>query len=123
MPKLSSIRRRRREAQQGLEQSNAWLHKRLQAIDPCAGRAYAAHAPRPPSSSNQAHEGISHVSPSPMHDRQWSEEEASSLRGRLGAEYNQSSDMSQAVPLRWDSPVPRINFASIQEANSNTLLD
>ena len=48
MPKLSGTARRRREAQLRLEQSNAWLQRRLQAIDASAGRAYSpdrAHSP------------------------------------------------------------------------------
>lgn len=37
VPKLTGTTRRRREAQQRLEQANAWLQRRLQSIDASAG--------------------------------------------------------------------------------------
>ena len=125
IPKLNASERRRQEQQQGLEQSNAWLQRRLQAIDPFAGRAYSPQrAGHPPSSAPKAqHEGSPSLQDSripAVHDTRPSTSgmpfnQGSNLLVREGGSLPQHGALPAGFQLNWGSPVPPIDLAGIQK--------
>ena len=126
VPKLSGTARRRREAQLRLEQSNAWLQRRLQAIDASAGRAYSpdrAHSP----SARQKIDREPQSAPA-GHPQQHAllRGGADLWSGSIAAVHGSGSfletDISAADPgqqLRRDSPVPGLDLAGIRDAEAS----
>ena len=124
IPKLNALERRRQEQQQRLEQSNAWLQRRLQAIDPSAGRAYSPQrAAHPPSSPPGAqHEGSASLQDSripAVHDTRASTSgipfnQGSSLAVQPQGSLSQQGALPAGFQLNWGSPVPPIDLAGIQ---------
>ena len=132
MLKLSGTARRRREAQLRLEQSNAWLQRRLQAIDASAGRAYSPDRAQSPNrayspSARQHFDGERQTS-SASHSGQhaltrggpdlWSGSIAA-VHGSGSFHADEISAADQGPQLRRESPVPGLDLAGIRDAEAN----
>ena len=131
VPKLSGTARRRREAQLRLEQSNAWMQKRLQAIDASAGRAYSPDKARSPSARQKSCRNID-LPPAghPQQDalgRDSSDFWTSSIAAAHGSgsfrENEVDAAADQALQLRSNGPVPGLNLAGINKSRADTVDD
>ena len=124
IPTLDASERLRQEQQQRLEQSNAWLQRRLQAIDPFAGRAYSPQrAARSPGSAPSAqHEGSASLQDSripAVYDTRPSTSgnpfnQGSSPAVQAGGRPSQQGAFPTGFQLNWGSPVPPIDLAGIK---------
>ena len=120
VPKLSGTARRRREAQLRLEQSNAWLQKRLQAIDAAAGRAYSPDRARSPGARQKSYRDT--LLPPASHPQQaaltrdvsdfW-DSSIAAVHGSGSFQGNEFAATDQGPQLKKDSPVPRLDLAGI----------
>lgn len=137
MPKLSGTARRRREAQLRLEQSNAWLQKRLQAIDGSAGRAYSpdrAHSPDKPDSPSARQRLDKEPQSAPAsHPQQhaltrgspdlWSGSIAAVHGSGSSFLENDISAADQGLQLRRESPVPGLDLAGIRDKEASAVAE
>lgn len=115
------------EAQRRLEQSNAWLQKRLQAIDASAGRAYSPDRAHSPSARQKSYRDT--VAPPASHSQQaaltrdgsdfWS----SSIAAVHGSRSFQDSEVTGADQLKKDSPVPGLDLAGIHNSIADAAAD